>query len=80
MSILSFPEVRLLLFKEHLLHLGSGPRCFAEEFQAGFDAGVMGETSDLYFLAHLFPAIVLYQLLKHRLKRDVVQGIVGMFI
>ncbi len=66
--------------KIHLFHLGSGPRCFAEEFQAGFDAGLLGETSDIDYLSHLLPAIALYQLLKHRLQCDVVQGIIGLFI
>lgn len=57
------------------LQLFPGPRGFAQEFKARFDAGVFGKAVDRDLLPQLFPAIVLHQPGEDHLQGDAVQRV-----
>ena len=60
-----------------LFDLGSGPGGFAQEDQARFYAGIVGEAADRDQAAELLPAVVLHQGGDDVLKRFAVQRVAG---
>ena len=49
-----------------------GPRGFAQEFEARFDAGVLGKAIDRDLFPRLFPAVVFHQPGEDHLQGDAV--------
>lgn len=60
------------LFQIQLLNPFASPRCLAQKFQAGFDAGVMREAAHGNGGGHRVPTEVLGQLCDDGFKRDAV--------
>ena len=56
------------------------PWRFAEEFQAGFDAGVVQEALDGDLFEHAFPSEELFEFGEDAFERDAVQGVVFLFV
>ncbi|MFT6499149.1 MAG: hypothetical protein ACJAT6_001285 [Akkermansiaceae bacterium] len=52
-----------LLVKQ--LDLVAGPRCFAEEFEAGFKRRIIGEAPDTNSIGEFVPSILFLQLNQH---------------
>lgn len=66
--------------QKHLLHALPGPRRASQKDQAGFDAGVMGEATDVQGLAHGLPAVPLHQGPQDLLQGHAVQGVVRVLV
>jgi len=57
------------------LHLGARPGSSAKELQAGRDARIEREATDVHRLGHLWPADALDQLVQDLLERNPVEGV-----
>jgi len=70
-------------FIEHveiqLLHLGSGPRVPAQEFEAGFHGRVVVEALDSDMDTQLTPAVMLNEFIEHHFQRNSMQRVVDLF-
>jgi len=74
------PDSDLLFFRlrdladEPILHLLARPGRFAQEREAGLDAGIVLETADGDAAPQPLPAMPLEKLVKDVFQRDAVQG------
>jgi hypothetical protein len=59
-------------------HFRPRPGGFSEEFQARFDAGVVGEAADRDDLAQFFPAVISDQVIEDVFQFYTVEGVVGL--
>ena len=58
-----------------ILQLFPGPRGFAQEFEARFDAGLLGKAIDRDLFSQPFPAVVFHQSGEDHLQGDAVQWV-----
>ena len=63
-------SVHRLQITVKILDFFTGPRCAAQEYQAGFDAGVFGKTVDLDTVVQAFPAVLGMQTGQNHLQGD----------
>ena len=63
-------------FKENLYFVSS-PGGFAEEVEAGFEGGIVGEAADADAVGEFVPAVFFFEAGENFLELDAVEGIVG---
>lgn len=80
MSGLNLPLLSFQSLDEQILDLVSRPRGFSEEFQGGFDGGIVGETAYPDAIREFVPAVFLDETLYDDLQGVAVQRIIGMRI
>jgi hypothetical protein len=66
---------------EHIeiLDFFTGPRCFPEKGETGFDAGVLLKTPNIDLLTQYLPPIGVDQFHEEFFEGDIVQGVVWLF-
>lgn len=72
--------VRLFLTEGFLIedfNLVAGPVGFAEEVEAGFQRGIVGEAADADAVGEFIPAVLFLKLGEHLLELDTVEWVVG---